>query len=250
LRSTAIAGALAALIFCAAAVPAARASSPDGTEPPVIDANQRVQLSDEQTYTRWANAVTRGSVRARPLARSRRVGQLRLLTEDGFPEVYLLLASQRDAQSIEWVRVRLPQRPNGVTGWVRRSALGAFHLVHTWLVVDRRALRVTLYDRGKVRFRAPVGVGAPGTPTPAGSFWVRERFRVHGHSLYGTRAIGTAAYSNTLTDWPGGGVIGLHGTSEPGLIPGRPSHGCIRLKNRDIERLYELARVGTPLLIK
>jgi hypothetical protein len=250
LRSTAIAGALAALIVSAAAVPAARASSPDGTEPPVIDADQRVQLSDEQTYTRWAYAVTRGSVRARPLARSRHVGQLRLLTEDGFPEVYLLLASRRDAHGIEWVRARLPQRPNGVTGWVRRSALGAFHLVHTRLVVDRRALRVTLYDRGKVRFRARVGVGAPGTPTPAGSFWVRERFRVRGHSLYGTRAIGTSAYSNTLTDWPGGGVIGLHGTSEPGLIPGRPSHGCIRLKNRDIERLYELARIGTPLLIK
>ena len=214
------------------------------------DAGQRVQMSDEQTYTRWAYAVTRGSARTQPLARSRRVGRLRLLTEDGFPEVYLLLTSQRDAHGIDWVRVRLPQRPNGVTGWVRRSALGRFHLVHTWLVVDRRALRVTLYDRGKVRFRAPVGVGAPSTPTPAGSFWVRERFRVRGNSLYGTRAIGTAGYSNTLTDWPGGGVIGLHGTSEPGLIPGRPSHGCIRLKNRDIERLYELSRVGTPLLIK
>jgi hypothetical protein len=250
LRSTAIAGTLAALILSAAAAPAARASSPPGIGPSVIDANQSDQLSDEQTYTRWASAVTRGSARARPLAGSRRVGRLRLLTEDGFPEVYLLLASQRDAHGIEWVRVRLPQRPNGVTGWVRGSALGPFHVVHTRLVVDRRALRVTLYDRGKVRFRAPVGVGAPGTPTPAGSFWVRERFRVRGHSLYGTRAIGTAAYSNTLTDWPGGGVIGLHGTSEPGLIPGRPSHGCIRLKNRDIERLYELSPVGTPLLIK
>jgi hypothetical protein len=250
LKSTAIAGALAALILSAAAAPAARASSPHGTESLLTDSNPRLRLSDEQTYTRWAYAVTRGSARAQPLARSRRVGQLRLLTEDGFPEVYLLLASQRDAHGIQWVRVRLPQRPNGVTGWVRRSALGTFHLVHTRLVVDRRALRVTLYDRGKVRFRAPVGVGAPGTPTPAGSFWVRERFRVHEKPLYGTRAIGTAAYSNTLTDWPGGGVIGLHGTSEPGLIPGRPSHGCIRLKNRDIERLYELSPVGTPLLIR
>jgi hypothetical protein len=248
LRSTAIAAA--ALLLCAAAAPAARASSPDGAEPPAIDANQRVQLSDEQTYTRWAFAVTRGTVRARPLARARRVAQLKLLTEDGFPEVYLLLASQRDADGSEWVRVRLPRRPNGVTGWVRRSALGGFRLVHTWLVVDRRALRVTLYERGKVRFRARVGVGAPGTPTPAGSFWIRERFRVRGHPLYGTRALGTSAYSNTLTDWPGGGVIGLHGTSEPGLIPGRPSHGCIRLKNRDIERLYKLSPVGTPLLIK
>jgi lipoprotein-anchoring transpeptidase ErfK/SrfK len=62
--------------------------------------------------------------------------------------------------------------------------------------------------------------------------------------------MGTAAYSSTLTDWPNGGIVGLHGTGEPGLIPGRPSHGCVRLRNRDIERLYKLTPVGTPLLIK
>ena len=36
-------------------------------------------------------------------------------------------------------------------------------------------------------------------------------------------------------------MVGLHGTNEPGLIPGRPSHGCIRLRNRDILTLYRLA---------
>jgi lipoprotein-anchoring transpeptidase ErfK/SrfK len=90
----------------------------------------------------------------------------------------------------------------------------------------------------------------PGTPTPAGAFWIREKFRVSGQPLYGTRAMGNAAYSDVLTDWPGGGVIGLHGTSEPGLIPGRPSHGCVRLRNPAIERRYKLTPVGTPLLIK
>jgi lipoprotein-anchoring transpeptidase ErfK/SrfK len=62
--------------------------------------------------------------------------------------------------------------------------------------------------------------------------------------------MGTAAYSGVLTDWPGGGVIGIHGTNQPGLIPGRPSHGCIRMRNRDIKRLYALTPVGTPLRIK
>jgi lipoprotein-anchoring transpeptidase ErfK/SrfK len=93
-------------------------------------------------------------------------------------------------------------------------------------------------------------MGAPGTPTPTGSFWIREKFRVRGNSIYGTRALGTSGYSDTLTDWPGGGVIGLHGTDAPELIPGRPSHGCVRLRNRDIERLYALAPVGTPVLIR
>jgi lipoprotein-anchoring transpeptidase ErfK/SrfK len=164
--------------------------------------------------------------------------------------VYILLANRRRAHGRIWIRVRLPQRPNNVTGWVRRSTLGPFNLVHTRLVVNRRALRVTLFKRGKRRFRARVGMGAPSTPTPTGSFWIREKFHVNGSPVYGTRMMGTAAYSNVLTDWPGGGVVGMHGTGQPGLIPGRPSHGCIRLRNPDIERLYALTPIGTPLLVR
>ena len=192
----------------------------------------------------------RATAYAEPSATARPVGRLRPLTEDGFPELYVLLAEQRDAAGVTWVHLRLPQRPNDVTGWVRRAALGPYHLLHTRLVVNRRTFRITLYEHGKRRFRERVGVGAPGTPTPAGFFWIREKFRVTGNSLYGTRAMGTAAYSDVLTDWPGGGVIGIHGTDQPGLIPGRPSHGCIRMRNRDIERLYALTPVGTPLRIR
>jgi lipoprotein-anchoring transpeptidase ErfK/SrfK len=236
---TLVSTAVAAIVSIAAAAPASAE-----TPPP------EARLSNETTFTRWASAATRAKAYAEPSAEARQVGRLRLLTEDGFPEVYVLLAGEADAQGVAWVRLRLPQRPNNVTGWVRRDVLGPFGLVRTRLVVSRRAQRVTLYDRGKPRFRARVGVGAPSTPTPSGSFWIREKFRVSGQPLYGTRAMGTAAYSNALTDWPGGGVIGMHGTSEPGLIPGRPSHGCIRLKNADIERLYALTPIGTPLRIR
>jgi lipoprotein-anchoring transpeptidase ErfK/SrfK len=234
--------ALAAIASIAASAPS---HAPAATPPP-----GRVQLSNEKTVTRWAYAVARGAAYARPSSKARRVARLRFRTEDGFPEVYLALASVRDASGRTWVRVRLPQRPNNMAGWALRSALSDFHVVHTKIVVDRRTLRLTLYDRGRATFRARVGVGKPSTPTPAGSFWIREKFHTAGNPLYGTRAMGTAAYSNTLTDWPGGGIIGLHGTSEPRLIPGRPSHGCVRLRNRDIVRLYALAPVGTPLLIR
>jgi hypothetical protein len=213
-------------------------------------AHAQTRLSNETTFTRWANAATTAKAYARPSTHARRVGRLRLLTEDGFPEVYVLLSSRRDPTGATWIRLRLPQRPNNVTGWVRDGMLGPSHLVHTRLIVSQRTLRVTLYKRGTRRFRARVGMGAPGTPTPLGSFWIREKFHVGGDSLYGPRAMGTAAYSDVLTDWPGGGVIGLHGTNEPGLIPGRPSHGCVRLRNADIERLYALTPIGTPLLIK
>jgi lipoprotein-anchoring transpeptidase ErfK/SrfK len=44
-------------------------------------------------------------------------------------------------------------------------------------------------------------------------------------------------------------VIGIHGTSQPGLLPGRVSHGCIRLRNADVLRLGRELRVGTPITI-
>jgi lipoprotein-anchoring transpeptidase ErfK/SrfK len=95
---------------------------------------------------------------------------------------------------------------------------------------------------------ARVGVGAPGTPTPAGRFYVRERVRSL-DAFYGPIAFGTSAYS-ALSDWPGGGVVGIHGTSLPQLIPGRPSHGCVRLRNADILRLARLMPTGTPVLVR
>jgi lipoprotein-anchoring transpeptidase ErfK/SrfK len=140
-------------------------------------------------------------------------------------------------------------RPNGRTGWVRQSALRPTHTVHTSLIVNRHTLRATLFDHGKKRFSARIGVGKASTPTPAGHFWIREKFRVKGNTIYGPRAMGTSAYAPTLSEWPGGGVVGLHGTNEPNLIPGRPSHGCVRLRNADILRLYRLVPTGTPVRI-
>jgi lipoprotein-anchoring transpeptidase ErfK/SrfK len=72
--------------------------------------------------------------------------------------------------------------------------------------------------------------------------------RVDGSTIYGPWAFGTSAYS-VLSDWPGGGVVGIHGTDQPELIPGRPSHGCIRVPNRDIHRLARLMPIGTPVRI-
>ena len=79
---------------------------------------------------------------------------------------------------------------------------------------------------------------------------MREKFPVNPPvPLYGPYAIGTSDYSTTETDWPGGGIIGIHGTDQPSLVPGDPSHGCVRLHNADITRLYRLVQVGTPIVI-
>jgi lipoprotein-anchoring transpeptidase ErfK/SrfK len=92
------------------------------------------------------------------------------------------------------------------------------------LVIDWQSLEGV----STVRIRAP---STRCSTTPAGRFYIRERLRKRRDSpIYGPWAFGTSAYS-ALSDWPGGGVVGIHGTNQPGLIPGRPSHGCIRVRN-------------------
>jgi lipoprotein-anchoring transpeptidase ErfK/SrfK len=208
-----------------------------------------VRLSDERLTTRWAHTADIQPIFSRPSDKSHRIAKLHLLTEDSFPEVYMVLSGWKNKAGNTWLKIRVPMRPNGRTGWVRQTALRPMHTVHTKLVVNRHTLRATLFVHGKKRLTARIGVGKAATPTPAGHFWIREKFRVSGNTIYGPRAMGTSAYAPTLSEWPGGGVVGLHGTNEPGLIPGRPSHGCVRLRNADILRLYKLMPTGTPVEI-
>jgi hypothetical protein len=214
--------------------------------PPTAGAD--VRLSTERSVTRWAHSNLLVKVRTHPSRRSRAIARLRWQTEDGPPEVYVVLRSRR-VGGATWMQIRVPGRPNGRTGWVPRAALSALHTIHTALTIDQRTLRATLTKHGHVIWSSRVGMGAPGTPTPKGRFWIRERLRGFGGS-YGPWAFGTSAYSNQLTGWPGGGVIGIHGTDEPGLIPGRPSHGCVRVPNAAIRRLARLMPIGTPVRIR
>ena len=80
-----------------------------------------------------------------------------------------------------------------------------------------------------------------------GAIGTRELLR-SADPVYGPWAFGTSAYS-ALSDWPGGGVVGIHGTNQPALIPGRPSHGCVRLTNAAVTRLAALMPIGTPVRI-
>lgn len=212
-----------------------------------VELGDSVRLSDERTFAHWAHPLQRAPVRRLPSQTSGRVARIHYLTEDGFPEVYPVLRRLTAGDGRSWLQIRIPMRPNGRTGWVRDSALGPLYRVRTRLVVDRGRLLATLYRSGWRIWRSPIGVGKSGTPTPAGRFWIREKFKVPDRrGLYGPRAFGTGGYSR-LSDWPGGGVIGIHGTNEPHLIPGRPSHGCIRVPNHAIRRLYRLMPIGTPM---
>jgi L,D-transpeptidase catalytic domain len=217
------------------------------SEPPAGE----VPLSNEWDLTTWAHPLEPVPIYVSPDAHARRIDHVRMETEDGFEEVYMLLASVVDAYGQEWVKLRIPGRPNGRTGWVVREALGGFHRTRWLIVISLHRRELTAYLAGRVRFRAPVGVGKPSTPTPRGRFWIRERFRLaNRRNPYWPYALGTSDYS-TLTDWPGGGVVGIHGDfGEPRLIPGDPSHGCVRMRDGDIAWLAPRITLGTPVHIE
>jgi hypothetical protein len=122
----------------------------------------------------WATVERASVVRTAPNPVARRVGRVTRMTPEGTAgNVQFLATTTVDGEV--WVRVAFPSLPNGRTGWVPRSSLGAVHLVTTELTVDRATLVATLRRDGKVIFTAPVAIGAEDTPTPAGSFYVRDR---------------------------------------------------------------------------
>jgi hypothetical protein len=207
------------------------------------------RLSDLHAVSHWAYPASEAPVRASPSARARAVGRLRFLTGDGQAELYEALLSAQLASGESWIEIELPGRPNGQTGWVPSGALDSLHAVDGYLLIDRSTLRATLFRDGHAIFSAPVGVGKATTITPSGRFYVMEKLRTVNAPVYGPFARGTSAYAPTLSEWPGGGVVGIHGTDEPQLIPGRPSHGCIRMRDADIARLWALIAPGTPIEI-
>jgi lipoprotein-anchoring transpeptidase ErfK/SrfK len=161
----------------------------------------------------------------------------------GAPLVLLVVGRQAG-----WLRVAVPTRPNGRTGWVRSGDVQlssvAYHLV---AVAETNTL--TLYRAGRPVASYPVASGTGGTPTPHGAFFLTELLRPT-NAGYGPYAYGVSAFSEVLTSFGGGpGQIGLHGTDDATSIGRDASHGCIRMRNADITALAGILPLGTPITI-
>ncbi len=173
------------------------------------------------------------------------------LNVNRFPTTFQVLAAirRRDCRA-SWYRVKLPIRPNGVTGFIRAHTVEVGR-VRTRILVDLSARRLTLFRRGKPVLRTTVAIGSSATPTPTGRYYVNQRLIPADPSgPYGPAALGVSAYSNVLTGWTQGGPIGIHGTNEPWSIGKAVSNGCIRLSNPVLRRLFDQTRAGTPVIIR
>jgi lipoprotein-anchoring transpeptidase ErfK/SrfK len=168
-----------------------------------------------------------------------------------FPTTFSVLGvvRHRDCRPA-WYRVELPIKPNGSTGFVlaRSVRVGP---VHTRIVVDLSARRLTLFRNSRRVLSTVVAVGSPATPTPTGRYYVNQRLIPSDPwGPWGPAALGVSAFSTVLTHWTQGGPIGIHGTNEPWSIGRAVSNGCIRLRNGVLRRVFSVTYAGTPVVIR
>ncbi len=107
------------------------------------------------------------------------------------------------------------------------------------ILVDLRRNTLALMVNGFAYKTWVVAPGSPRTPSPQGEWKIINKSRDWGGG-FGTRWMGLNV------PW---GLYGIHGTDEPWLMGRDASHGCIRMRNREVEELYQLIPVGTPVLI-
>ncbi len=162
---------------------------------------------------------------------------------DGAPLVFLVKEEQPG-----WLRVLLPVRPDGVTGWIRSDTV-TLSSTGYHIDVNLSGHRIVVTDGNRVVDDEPIGVGRASTPTPGGGYYITELLQQPTpNGPYGPYAYGLSGYSNVLHAFEGGtGVVGIHGTNDPAGLGHDVSHGCIRMSNAGISRLAHLLPLGTPV---
>jgi lipoprotein-anchoring transpeptidase ErfK/SrfK len=161
-----------------------------------------------------------------------------------------VLAERTGPGGHKWLRVRLPGRPNGLTGWIKKAHTVA--LSTPWhIVVDTSSRTVTVYRGGRSVLAAKAVVGKPSTPTPTGQFFVEEDLHLPANAVGAPFALALSARSDVFQDFDGGpGQIALHGLANVGGTPGTAaSHGCIRLPGSIMHWLVLRIGPGVPVTI-
>lgn len=125
----------------------------------------------------------------------------------------------------------------------------------THLVIKLGDRRVYVYKNKKLKVTYPIAVGKAGWETPIGNYKVMDKQRNPVWEEPWTGKVILDGPNNPLglrwigfwTD--GRNSIGFHGTSAENLVGQAVSHGCIRMRNRDVVALYEQVKLGTPVTV-
>jgi lipoprotein-anchoring transpeptidase ErfK/SrfK len=190
--------------------------------------------------------------RARPRRGSTRlriVASRRPLTKE--QTVLPVVGHATDAGGRRWLRVRLPGRPNGRTGWIEQA--GTAKRATNWhVVIEISQRRVVVYRKGHAVESFAAVVGKPSTPTPTGEFFIEEALSLASGQAGAPFALALSARSNVYQEFDGGpGQIALHGLAHIGGVPGTAvSHGCVRLDGTAMTWLVDRIGPGVPVTIR
>jgi lipoprotein-anchoring transpeptidase ErfK/SrfK len=233
----AVAGAASLGLLAGAAVPA-------GASAPTVVASRP---TTKEAWT--ARVLLPVSTRSAPRASARRTHKLSVTAPyNRGPNVLLVLAARRMKKDGVWYRLLLPNRPNTASGWVRAEAVQVRRTRYR-VVVNLSTRRLSLLRGGRAVGTWAAAVGTTTNPTPSGRFAVSELVRQRNpKGFFGTYIITLTAHSASLNEFDGGdGRVAIHGTSRPGLLGQRVSHGCIRISNAVATRLGRTIPPGTPV---
>jgi len=126
----------------------------------------------------------------------------------------------------------------------------------TRLEVNLSKRKVYVYRKDTLLTSYPIAIGQVGWETPTGTFqvWHRRRNPEWMHPITGE--VIQAGADNPLGSrwigfWSDGRTeLGFHGTNQEELIGQAVSHGCIRMRNPDVEALYDQVEDGTPVVVR
>ena len=150
----------------------------------------------------------------------------------------------------DWLHVRVNTRPNGARAWIRSTDV-KLRRVPNRIVIEVGARKLKVVNGSQVLAEHQVAVGASGTPTPIGEFYVDATVNLRGDGPYGVGQLSVSGFSEVLKTFGGGiGQIAIHGTNAPKSVGGATSNGCIRMLNPAWLQVSALAPTGTPVTIK
>jgi hypothetical protein len=152
-----------------------------------------------------------------------------------------------------WLGIPVPQLPNNRLGWIdARSRAITLHRSTIVLRVDRARRLLELRAGRRLVLRARVGVGAPGSPTPAGRFAVTDELAGTRFSAsYGCCVLALSAHQpHPPAGWQNGTRMAIHATDAPGTIGAAASAGCVHAADSTMHELMARVPVGTPVLIR
>jgi L,D-transpeptidase catalytic domain len=173
----------------------------------------------------------------------------RVLPETVYGRRLILSVTHRSAA---WAAVTTFLVPNGRRAWVRVDRQ-TFAVRRTrWrLTADLGARTLTVLDGARRVRTLPVAVGAPGTPTPTGTYAITDKLAGAAFgSAYGCCILALSGHQPKVRTGPIDGRLAIHGTDRPDLVGARVSQGCLRGRDRDIRWLVRTVPVGTQLTIR